>query len=80
MESSIADFVQFSSTIAKFLFLERRLDFRLRLLSILRFSLRERCPHSELVWSVFSRIWTKYGEIVRMWENTDQNNTEYGHF
>ena len=39
-----------------------------------------------LFWSVFSRIWTGYGEIrsispysVRMRENTDQNNSEYGH-
>ena len=36
--------------------------------------------------SAFSRIWTEYGEIrrapylVRMPENTDQNNAEYGHF
>ena len=26
-------------------------------------SLRENCPHSELFWSVFSRIRTEYGEI-----------------
>ena len=45
------------------------------------------CPYSELFWSVFSRIWTEYGEIrsifqysVGMQENTDQNNSEYGHF
>ena len=38
-------------------------------------------------WSVFSRIRTEYGEIlrifpysIRMRENTDQNNSEYGHF
>ena len=38
-------------------------------------------------WSVSSRIRTEYGEIlrispysVRMRENTDQNNSEYGHF
>ena len=38
-------------------------------------------------WSVFSHIWTKYREIpsiprpsVRMRENTDQKNSEYGHF
>ena len=38
-------------------------------------------------WSVFSRIRTEYGEIlrispysVRMKENTDQKNLEYGHF
>ena len=43
-------------------------------------------PYSELFWSVFSCIWTEYGEIrsissysVRMRENTDQNNSEYGH-
>ena len=46
-------------------------------------SLREKCRYSELFWSVFSRIWTEYGEILRiapysvpMRENTDQNNSE----
>ena len=34
-----------------------------------------KCPFSELFWSVFSRIWT-----VRMRENTQQDNSEYGHF
>ena len=48
-------------------------------------SLREKCPYSELSWSVFSRIRTEYGErispySVRMQENEDQNNSEYGHF
>ena len=45
--------------------------------------LRKKCPYSELFWSVFSRIWTEYGEIlrispysVRMRENADQNNSE----
>ena len=38
-------------------------------------------------WSVFSRIRTEYGETpsifpysVRMWENTDQNNSEYNYY
>ena len=41
-------------------------------------ALCEKCPYSELFWSVFSDIWTEYGEIysVRMRENTDQNNSE----
>ena len=50
-------------------------------------SLRKKCPYSELLWSVFTRIRTEYREArsispysVRMWENTDQNNSEYGHF
>ena len=50
-------------------------------------SLREKCPYSELFWSVFSRIWTGYGEIlrispysVRMRENANQNKSEYRHF
>ena len=50
-------------------------------------TLREKCPYSELFWSVFSRIWTEYGEIlhispysVRMLEKADQNSSEYGHF
>ena len=49
--------------------------------------LREKCPYSELFWSVFSRIRTEYGEVqsislysVRMRENADHNNSEYGHF
>ena len=50
-------------------------------------ALRGKCPSSELSWSAFSRIRTEYGEIprispylVRMWENADQNNSEYEHF
>ena len=50
-------------------------------------SLRKKCPYLELFWSVFFRIRTEYGEIrsispysVRMRENTDQNNSEYGLF
>ena len=47
----------------------------------------EMCPYSELFWSVFCHIHTKYGEIFhispyesQMRENADQNNSEYGHF
>ena len=47
-------------------------------------ALRKNCLYSELFWSVYSRIRTEYGEILRnsvqMRENTDQNNSEYGHF
>ena len=50
-------------------------------------ALREKSPYSELFWSAFSCIRTEYGEIlricpylVRMWENADQNNSEYGRF
>ena len=49
--------------------------------------LREKCPYSEFSWSVLSRIWNEYGEILRispysvqMWKNTDQKNSEYEHF
>ena len=51
------------------------------------FTLRGKCPCSELFCSTFSRIRTEYGEIqsislysVQMLENTDQRNYEYGHF
>ena len=51
-----------------------------------KLSLREKCPYSELFWSVFSRIRTEYGEIrsffpysVRMRANADPNNSKYGH-
>ena len=50
-------------------------------------TLREKCTYSVFFWYVFSRIWTGYGEVqsispysVRMWENTDQKFSEYGHF
>ena len=55
--------------------------------SWLELSLRKKCPNSELFWSVFSRIRSEYGEVphispysVWMWEETDQNNSEYGYF
>ena len=51
----------------------------------MNYSPREKCPYLELFWSVFSHIPTKYGEIrsvspytVRMRENRNQNNSEYG--
>ena len=53
----------------------------------IQWTLRKRCPYSESLWSAFSRIWSEYGEIrsispysVRMQENADRNNSEYGHF
>ena len=53
----------------------------------MNYSLREKCPYSELFWSPFSCIRTEYGEILRispcsvqMWKNGDQNKSEYGHF
>ena len=44
--------------------------------------LREKCPYSEFF---LVRIFFAFGLItetysVRMWENTDQRNSEYGHF
>ena len=54
---------------------------------LLSYALREKCPYSELFQSVFSRMRTEYGKIpiissysARMLENTNQNNSEYGHF
>ena len=51
------------------------------------FPLRKKCPYSALFWSAFSTIQTECGEIwsispysVQTRENTDQNNSEYGHF
>ena len=41
-------------------------------------SLHKNYPYSELFWSAFSRIWTEYA--VRMRENADQNNSDYGIF
>ena len=50
-------------------------------------SLCEKFPNTEFFWSVFSRIWTEYGDVwnkspcsVRMRENTDQKNSVFRHF
>ena len=47
----------------------------------------KKCPYLNIFWSVFSRIRTEYGEIrivllysLQMPENTDQENSKYGHF
>ena len=49
-------------------------------------ALHEKCPYSKLFRSPFSRICNEYGEIrsisphsVKIRENADQNNSEYGH-
>ena len=49
-------------------------------------TLREKCLYSELFWPTFSHIRTEYRKIlriscysVRMGENADQNNSDYGH-
>ena len=54
---------------------------------VLNISLLEKCPYSELFWSIFSYIRTEYEEILRislysvqMWKNMDHNNSEYRHF
>ena len=58
-----------------------------RNVTLAKLTLHKKCPYSGLFWSVFFRIWTEYGEIrsifrysVRMRENVDQKNSEYGHF
>ena len=49
--------------------------------------MRKKYPYSDLFWSIFFSIQTKYEEKIRIspysigiWENTNQNNSEYGHF
>ena len=42
------------------------------------YSLRKKCPYSELFWSAFSHIQIEY--LVRMRENTVRKISEYGHF
>ena len=56
-------------------------------ISTVRNTLRKKCPYLVFFWSVFSRIRTEYGErrsislhSIRMRENTDQKNSEYGHY
>ena len=52
----------------------------------LHYELCEKCPYLAFFWSVFSHIRTEYGDLfckflfsVRMRENTDQKNSEYGY-
>ena len=47
-------------------------------------SLREKCPYSEIFWSVFSRVKAEYRDVrsispypIRMRENVDQKKSEY---
>ena len=49
--------------------------------------LRKTCPNSFFFWPVFLRSQTEYGDLqiktpysVRMLENKDQKNSEFGHF
>ena len=51
-----------------------------------KYTMREKGWYSDFFWSVFSRIRTEYGKILRIspysvWirENADQKNSEYGH-
>ena len=50
-------------------------------------TLREKCPHSQFFWSIFSLIRTEYGEMwnisrysTQMRRNTDHENSEHGQF
>ena len=46
--------------------------FNIQLDTVLRHTLGEMCPYSELFWTAFSRI--------PLLEKADQNNSEYGQF
>ena len=48
--------------------------------SELIFTLRKKYPYLEFFWSVFSRDTLISPYSVRMRENGDQKNSEYGHF
>ena len=48
---------------------------------------REKCPNTESFWSVFSHIWTEYGDLlskspnsVQIRENADQKNSVFRYF
>ena len=51
------------------------------------YPLHKNCPYSKFFWSAFPHIGTKYRDLlckfpysIRMPENTDQKNSEYGQF
>ena len=39
-------------------------------------SLCKTCPHSESFWSVFFRIWTEYGQMLRVTREIQENTRE----
>ena len=39
--------------------------------------MREKCPTTEFFWSIFSPIWTEYGDLR---SNSDQKNSVFEHF
>ena len=50
-------------------------------------ALCEKYPYSEIFWSLFSRIWTEYGDLLckcpnslKIRENVDEKNFECAHF
>ena len=55
------------------------------LFKCLPLEIREKFPYLEILWSVFSRIWTEYRDLlskslysIRLQEKTNQKNSEYG--
>ena len=52
-----------------------------------KLSLRDKYPYFEFFWSIFSRIWTEYKEMLRIspysvqvQENWNKQSSEYGYF
>ena len=92
--TALAVLTDLSKTLSQFLpatgfgrFISEVKAFSLNTLAQWLLSLREKCPYSGFFSSVFSRIRTEYGEILRissysvqMQESMDQKNSEYGHF
>ena len=71
----------------EFLTLVNEPSISMEAIEIMQPTLHEKFPYSELFRSVFPCIRNKYGKIrsisqysVRMRENVDRNNSEYGHF
>ena len=57
-------------------FLFSKLKDTISSIAFFKVSLRENCPYLDLFWSVFSRIWTEYGEILI--PNGRKYGPEYG--
>ena len=43
-------------------------------------ALRKKCPYLELIWSVFSRIWTEYQKIRSIQSKSGKYGPEYASF
>ena len=72
-QSLVLVFYHFIQRVIRWIFLHD--SFLLEYISVIFISLGENCLYSEFFWSLFSCIWTDYGEIVHIFLHSVQMRT-----